>query len=88
MTDWIAEIAALLIPVLLRWRQELSTPGAPLGVSGLDVPDLDIEEAITGRIGLLNGRRGLRDLRLTLSGPRYPHAPPHPKRAAASYIPP
>ena len=31
--------------MLLRRRQELRTPGAPLGVRGVDVGDPDVEEA-------------------------------------------
>jgi hypothetical protein len=45
MTVRIADVAALLVLVLFRRCQELSTPGAPLGVNGLDVFDPDIEEA-------------------------------------------
>src|SRR5215469_18703685 len=45
MTIGIADVAALLVLVLFRRRQELSTPGAPFGVHGLDVFDPDIEEA-------------------------------------------
>jgi hypothetical protein len=44
MTVGIADIAALLVLVLFRRRQELSTPGAPFGVHGLDIPNPDIEE--------------------------------------------
>ena len=45
MTVGIADVAADLVLVLFRRRQELSTPGAPFGVHGLDVFDPDIEEA-------------------------------------------
>jgi hypothetical protein len=45
MTVGIADVAALLVRVLFRRRQELSTPGAPFGVHGIDVFDPDIEEA-------------------------------------------
>src|SRR5579875_1168843 len=45
MTVGIADVAPLLVLVLLRRRQELSAPGAPLRVHVLDVPDPDIEEA-------------------------------------------
>src|SRR5271156_6292446 len=45
MTVGIADVAADLVLVLLRRRQELSAPRAPLGVHGLDVFDPDIEEA-------------------------------------------
>jgi hypothetical protein len=45
MTVGIADVAALLVLVLFRRRQELSTPGAPLGVHGLDVFDPDIKKA-------------------------------------------
>jgi len=41
----IADVATDLVLVLFRRRQELSTPGAPFGVDGLDVFDADIEEA-------------------------------------------
>jgi hypothetical protein len=44
MTVGIADVATGLVSVLLRRRQELSTPGAPLGVHGLGVFDPDIEE--------------------------------------------
>src|ERR1700750_2784985 len=37
MTVGIANVAALLVRVLFRRRQELSTPGAPFGVHGIDV---------------------------------------------------
>jgi hypothetical protein len=65
VTIGIADIAALLVLVLFRRRQEFSTPGAPLGVHGLDVLDPDVEEAadpvgITRRLqddrGLVIGR--------------------------------
>ena len=45
MTVGIADVAALLVLVLLRRRQELSTPGAPLRIHRVDVFDPDIEEA-------------------------------------------
>jgi hypothetical protein len=45
VTVGIADVAALLVLVLFRRRQEVSTPGAPFGVHGLDVFDPDIEEA-------------------------------------------
>jgi hypothetical protein len=45
MTVGVADVAPLLVLVLFRRRQELSTPGAPFGVHGLDVFDPDIEEA-------------------------------------------
>src|SRR5215469_5593599 len=45
MTVGIADVAALLVLVLFRRRQELGTAGAPFGVYGLDVFDPDIEEA-------------------------------------------
>ena len=41
----VADVAALLVLVLFRRGQELSPPGAPFGVHGLDVFDPDIEEA-------------------------------------------
>src|SRR5580700_866212 len=41
----ISDVATDLVLVLLRWRQELRTPGAPFGVHGVDVCDTDIEEA-------------------------------------------
>ena len=41
----IADVAALLVLVLFRRRQELSTPGAPFGVHGVDVFDPDIKKA-------------------------------------------
>jgi hypothetical protein len=65
MTVRIADVAALLVLVLFRRRQKLSTPGAPFGVHSLDVFDPDIEEAadpvgITRRLqddrGLVVGR--------------------------------
>src|SRR5215469_14397069 len=45
MTVGIADVAALLVLVLFRRRQELSTPGAPFGIHGLNVFDPDIEKA-------------------------------------------
>ena len=45
MTVGIADVAADLVLVLFRRRQELSTPGAPFGVHGVDVFDPDIKEA-------------------------------------------
>src|SRR5579863_10558283 len=45
MTVGIADVAADLVLVLFRRRQELSAPGAPFGVNGCDVLDPDIEEA-------------------------------------------
>ena len=45
MTVGIADVATDLVRVLLRRRQEFRTPGAPLGVHGLDVLDPDVEEA-------------------------------------------
>jgi hypothetical protein len=45
MAVGIADVATLLVRVLFRRCQELSTPGAPFGVHGLDVFDPDIEEA-------------------------------------------
>jgi hypothetical protein len=56
----IADVATDLVLVLLRRREELSTPGAPFGVHSLDVGDPDIEEA-TDPIGIawrLQGDRG------------------------------
>src|ERR1700733_2700636 len=44
MTVGIADVAADLVLVLLRRSQELSTPGAPIGVHRGDVFDPDIEE--------------------------------------------
>ena len=44
MTVGIADVAADLVLVLLWWRQELSAPGTPFGVHGLDVFDPNIEE--------------------------------------------
>ena len=41
----VADVAALLVRVLLRRRQELRAPGVPFGVHGVDVLDPDIEEA-------------------------------------------
>jgi hypothetical protein len=43
MTVGIADVATDLVLVAFRRRQELSTPGAPIGVHGLDVFDPDIE---------------------------------------------
>jgi hypothetical protein len=37
MTVGIAEVATDLVLVLFRRRQELGTPGTPLGIHGLDV---------------------------------------------------
>jgi len=45
MAVGVADVTALLVRVLFRRRQELSTPGAPCGVRGVDVFDPDIEEA-------------------------------------------
>ena len=45
MTVGIPDVATDLVLVLLRRRQELSTPGAPFGVHRVDVRDPDIEEA-------------------------------------------
>jgi hypothetical protein len=45
MTAGIADVATDLVLMLLRRRQELSTPGAPFGVHSIDVFDADIEEA-------------------------------------------
>jgi len=45
MTVGIADVTTDLVLVLFRRRQEIRTPGAPLGVHGLDVLDPDIEEA-------------------------------------------
>ena len=44
MTVGIADVAADLVLVLFRRRQELGTPGAPFRVQGVDVFDPDIEE--------------------------------------------
>src|SRR5215469_18213213 len=44
VTVGIADVTADLVLVLFRRRQELSTPGAPLGIHGVDVLDPDIEE--------------------------------------------
>jgi hypothetical protein len=65
MTVGIANVATLLVLVLFRRRQEMSTPGAPFGVHRVDVFDPDIKEAadpvgITRRLqddrGLIVGR--------------------------------
>src|SRR6202046_5078131 len=45
MAVGIADVAALLVLVLFRRCQELSTPGAPFGVHAVDVFNPDIEEA-------------------------------------------
>jgi hypothetical protein len=45
VTVGIADVAALLVLVLFRRGQELSTPGAPFGVHRVDVFDPDVEEA-------------------------------------------
>jgi len=45
MTVGIADVAALLVRVLFRRCQELSTPCAPFGIHGIDVFDPDIKEA-------------------------------------------
>src|SRR5262249_39554142 len=45
ITVGIADVATDLVLVLFRRRQELSTPGAPFRVHGLDVFDPDVEEA-------------------------------------------
>ena len=45
VTVGIADVAAPLVRVLFRRRQELSAPGAPFGVRGLDILDPDVEEA-------------------------------------------
>src|SRR5579859_2735505 len=41
----VADVAALLVGMLFRRRQELGTPGAPFGVHGVEVLDPDVEEA-------------------------------------------
>ena len=45
VTIGIADVAAGLVRVPFRRRQELSTAGTPFGVHGLDVFDPEIEEA-------------------------------------------
>jgi hypothetical protein len=45
VTVGIADVAARLVLVPFRRRQELGTAGAPFGVLGLDVFDPEIEEA-------------------------------------------
>src|ERR1700728_3369727 len=45
MTVGIADVAALLVLVLLGRCQELSTPGAPFGAHAVDVFNPDLEEA-------------------------------------------
>src|ERR1700677_4454538 len=61
VTVGIADVAALLVLVLFRRRQELSAPGAPLRVHSLDVFDPDIEEAAdpVGILRRFQGDRGL-----------------------------
>src|ERR1700733_15910546 len=61
MTVGIADVAASLIRVLFRRRQELGAPGAPGGVRGLDVLDPEVEEAAgaAGIAGRLEGDRRL-----------------------------
>src|SRR5579872_4766272 len=63
MTVGIADVTTDLVLVLFRWRQELSTACAPLGVHGVDVSDPNIEEAAdpVGISGRLQG-----DLRLVV----------------------
>jgi hypothetical protein len=51
MTVGIADVATLLVLVLFRRRQELSTPGAPFGVHGIDVFNPDIKKA-TDPVGI------------------------------------
>jgi hypothetical protein len=45
VTVGVAHVAADLVLVLFRRRQEFRAPGAPFGVDGRDVFDPDIEEA-------------------------------------------
>ena len=45
----ITDVAADLGLVLLRWRQELGAPRAPLGVHGLDVRDSDVSQRLRRR---------------------------------------
>lgn len=61
VTVWISDAATRLVLMLLRPSQELSSPGTPSGVRGLDVRDPDVEEAAdTVRIAWrLKGDRGL-----------------------------
>src|SRR3984957_21267893 len=63
MTVGIADVATDLVLVLFRRRQELSTPGAPFRVHGLDVFDSDIEEA-ADPVGIARRLQG--DLRLVV----------------------
>src|ERR1700733_9915080 len=64
ITVGIANVETDLILVLFRRRQELSTPGAPFGVHGLDVLDPDIEEA-ANPVGITRRLQG--DRRLVVS---------------------
>src|ERR1700722_20210262 len=57
----IADVAALLVLVLFRRCQELSTPGAPFGVHGINVFDPYIKEA-ADPVGITRGLRGDRGL--------------------------
>ena len=61
MTVGIADVATDLVLVLLRRRQELSTPSTPFGVHRRDVCDPDVEEAADpiGVAWRLQGDRGL-----------------------------
>jgi hypothetical protein len=61
VTVGISDVATDLVLVLFRRRQELSTPGAPFGVHGVDVCDPDTEEAAdpVGVAWHLKGDRGL-----------------------------
>ena len=63
VTVRIADVAADLVLVLFVRRQELSTPGAPLRIHGVDVFDPDIEEA-ADPVGIARGLQG--DLRLVV----------------------
>lgn len=65
----IADVATNLILVLFRRRQELSTPGTPFGVHGLDVSNPDIEEG-ADPVGIARSLQG--DGRLVVVGPPPP----------------
>jgi hypothetical protein len=57
----VADVAALLVGVLFRRRQELGTSGAPLGLYGIDVCNPDVKKTAdpVGITRCLQDDRGL-----------------------------